>query len=76
VIGVDLKLVLGPFNKVSPFLKGSDDCQHLFVMDLIVAFNQGQGLGEECDWVPFAIFGADLGKHCASGKVRGVSFND
>jgi len=56
VISPDLELVFCTFNEVPPLLERPNDSQHLLVMDLIVALNWGQGLGEECNWVPFPIF--------------------
>jgi len=43
-------------DKVPPLLEGSDDCQHLLVVELIVPFNGGQGLGEESIQVPLLVF--------------------
>jgi hypothetical protein len=40
---------------VPPFVEGSDDCQHLFVVDLIVPFNSVEGFGEESDRMELAI---------------------
>ena len=39
MIRPDLELVFSSFNEVAPLLQGPDDCEHLLVMDLIVAFN-------------------------------------
>ena len=71
----DFKLVLGAFDKVSPLLQGLDDGEHLLVMDLVVVFHQGQGFGEEGDWVPLSIFGRDLREDSSSCKVGTVRFN-
>ena len=62
-------------DKVPPLLKGSDDCQHLLVMDLVVPFDRGQGLGEEGDQVPLLVFRGYLGEDCTCRKVGAVSFN-
>ncbi len=53
VVRPDLALMFRALDKVPPLLECSDNRQHLLVMDLIVPFNGGQGLGEESDWVPF-----------------------
>ena len=50
----DLTLMFHALDKVLPLLEGSDDCQHLLVLDLIVLLIGGQGLGEEGDWVPLS----------------------
>jgi len=49
VVRPDLALMFRAFDKVPPLLEGSDDCQHLLVVDLVVPFDRGQGLGEEGD---------------------------
>ena len=53
VVCPDLTLIFCALDKVPPLLEGSDNHQHLLVMDLIVPFDGGQGFGEESDWVPF-----------------------
>jgi len=63
------------FDKVPPLLEGSDDCQDLLVMDLIVLFDGGQGLGEEGDWVPLFVFQRYLGEDRTRHKVGAVSFD-
>jgi len=54
VVCPNLALMFRAFDKVPPLLEGSDDCQHLFVVDLVVPFDGGQGLGEEGDQVPLS----------------------
>jgi hypothetical protein len=44
-------------------------------VDLIVTLNWRQGLGEECDWVPFFVFGQDLRKNNSGCEVGAVCFN-
>ena len=44
VVRPNLALMFRAFDKVPPLLEGSDDCQHLLVVDLIVPFDGGQGL--------------------------------
>jgi len=56
VVCPDLALMFCALDKVPPLLEGSDDRQHLLVVDLIVLLNRGQGLGEEGDRVPLFIF--------------------
>jgi len=56
VVCPDLTLMFRALNKVPPLLEGSDDCQYLLVVDLVVPFNGGQGFGEEGNQVPFLIF--------------------
>jgi len=67
VICPDLALVFCAFDEVPPLLESSDDRQHLFVMDLVVPLDGGEGLGEESDWVPLFVFRRHLGEdgtHC------------
>ena len=49
VVRPNLTLMFRALDKVLPLLEGSDDCQHLLVVDLVVPFDRGQGLGEEGD---------------------------
>jgi len=51
VVRPDLALMFCALNKVLPLLEGLDDRQHLLVVDLVVPFDGGQGLGEEGDQV-------------------------
>jgi len=66
-----LHFVLSAFREVSPFLKCSDDHEHLLVMDFIVPFHSAEGLGHECDRMPLVIFRRMLGKDC-SGSIIGA----
>ena len=75
VVHPDLALVFHAFDKVPPLLEGSDDCQHLLVVDLIVPLNRGQGLGEEGNQVPLFVFRGYLGEDCTRCKVGTVGFN-
>jgi len=75
VVCPDLALMFHAFDKVPPLLEGSDDCQHLLVMDLVVPFDGGQGLGEEGDRVPLFVFQGYLGEDRTCCKVRAVSFD-
>jgi len=43
VIRPDLALMFRALNEMPPLLEGSDDCQHLLVMDLIVPLDGGEG---------------------------------
>ena len=52
----DLALMFHALDEVLPLLEGSDDRQHLLVVDLIVPLDRGQGLGEEGDRVPLFVF--------------------
>jgi len=56
VVRPDLALMFRALDEVPPLLEGSDDCQHLLVMDLVVLLDGGQGFGEESDQVPLFIF--------------------
>jgi len=71
----DLALMFRALDEVPPLLKGSDDCQHLLVMDLVVPLDGGQGLGEEGDWVPPFIFRRYLGEDRTRRKVGTVGFD-
>jgi len=75
VVRPDLALMFCTFDKVPPLLEGSDDCQHLLVVDLIVPFDRGQGLGEEGNWVPLFVFRGYLGEDCTHRKVGAVGFD-
>jgi hypothetical protein len=55
VVGPDLDRMLRAFEEVPPFLEGSDDREHLLVVDLVVVLDQTQTLGVECDWMPLAV---------------------
>ena len=39
MVSEDFELFWGAFQEVSPFLQGSDEFQHFFVIDLIVTFD-------------------------------------
>jgi len=56
VIHPDFALMFCAFDKVLPLLEGSDNYQHLLVVDLIVSLDRRQGLEEESDQVPLFIF--------------------
>ena len=71
----DLTLMFCALDKVPPLLEGSDDCQHLLVVDLIVPFDGGQGLGEEGDRVPLFVFRRYLGEDRTCRKVGTVGFD-
>jgi len=75
VVRPDLALMFRTLNKVPPLLEGSDDCQHLLVVDLVVPFDGGQGLGEEGDRVPLFVFKGYLGEDRTHCKVGTVSFD-
>ena len=45
MIGPDFDFVLGAFGKVSPFFQCSDDRQHFFVVDFVVAFHGVEAFG-------------------------------
>jgi len=75
VIHPDFALVFHAFNEVLPLLGGSDDRQHLLVMDLIVPLNGGEGLGEESDQVPLFVFWRHLGEDSTLCEVGAVGFN-
>src|SRR6266436_512979 len=42
MICVDLKLLIGSFEEVPPLLQCAHNCQHLFVMDLVVPLCVGE----------------------------------
>jgi len=44
VVCPDLTLMFCALNKVPPLLEGSDNCQHLLVMDLVVPLNRDRDL--------------------------------
>ena len=73
VVRPDLALMFHALDKVLPLLEGSDDCQHLLVLDLIVPLIGGQGLGEESDWVPLFVFRRYLGEDRTCHKKSELS---
>ncbi len=75
VVCPDLTLMFCALDKVPPLLEGSDNHQHLLVMDLIVPFDGGQGFGEESNWVPFFVFRGHLGEDHTCCKVGAISFD-
>jgi hypothetical protein len=75
VVHPDLHYMAGTFEKVSPLFKGSNDCEHLLVMDLVVPFDHIQALQHEGDQVPFFVFGQKLRENSPSGKVQTISLN-
>jgi hypothetical protein len=40
MVGPDLDRMLRTFEEVSPLLEGSDDCQHLLIVDLVIALDR------------------------------------
>jgi hypothetical protein len=54
------------FKVVSPLLQTLDDSEHLSIMDLIVALNRIQHLGQEYDWVPCIVIRRLLGEYYTS----------
>ncbi len=75
VVCPQLELVFNAFNEVSPLLQGSNNGEHLLVVDLIVAFDRRQGLRHEGDWVPFSVICWDLREDGSAHEVRAVSFD-
>ena len=59
---------------MAPGLQGTNDSEHLLVIDLIVAFCIAHGLGVKSNRVPFTILPL-LRQNCASGKPRCIDFN-
>ena len=57
-----------------PFFETVDGHKHLCVVDLIVAFDQGEALGEERNQMPFVVFLRLLGEDRTSCKTRCVHF--
>ena len=74
VISPDLDRVSGAFEVMMPFFETTDDREHLRVVDLIVAFDRGEALGEECDRMPFVIFPRLLGEDHAGRETRCICF--
>jgi len=75
VVRPDLALMFCAFDKVPPLLEGLDDCQHLLVVDLVVPYDRGHGLGEEGDRVPLFVFRGYLGEDRTCCKVGAVGFD-
>ena len=74
VISPDLDWVSGAFEVMTPFFETTDDRKHLCVVDLIVAFNWGEALREECNRMPFVVFPRLLGEDRAGCETRCVRF--
>jgi len=75
VVHPDLTLMFCTLDKVPPLSEGSDNCQHLLVVDVVVLLYGGQGLREESDWVPLFVFQGYLEEDHTCCKVRAVGFN-
>src|SRR3981189_2392164 len=72
VVSEDLNRMARPLKVVAPFLETSDYCQHFHVVDLIVAFDRTERLGQERHWVPLAVFARLLRENrtsCDSGSI-------
>jgi hypothetical protein len=74
VVSLDLDRVLHAFKVVSPLLQTSDDSKHLSIMDLTVALDVIQCLGQECNQVPCFVVMQLLGEYCTSCNARAVGF--
>src|ERR1700753_2094825 len=59
VVGPDLHRVFCSLKEMPPFLKRSDNGEHLLVVDLVVPLGVVEALGEKGHWVPFLV-GAQL----------------
>src|SRR3981189_1155621 len=55
VVSEDLNRMVRPLKVVAPFLETSDYRQHFHVVDLIVAFDRTERLGQKRHWVPLAL---------------------
>ena len=56
VISLNLKDMLSSLQVMSPLFQCPNDCQHLFIMGVIISFHCIQGLGLESTRMPFTIF--------------------
>src|SRR3981189_3181878 len=74
VVSEDLNRMACPLKVVAPLLETSNYRQHFHVVDLIVAFDRTERLGQERHWVPLAIFARLLREHCASCAYGSISF--
>ncbi|EJF55266.1 hypothetical protein DICSQDRAFT_74825, partial [Dichomitus squalens LYAD-421 SS1] len=76
VLVVRLNLELGgeTFEVVTPRLQGTDNREHLLVVDLVVPFSIVHGLGVVCDRVKLSII-ALLGQDHTGGVPGGVDLN-
>ena len=62
MVSPNLELVDRTFQEMPPFIQGTDDSQHLLVMNLVVTLHRAEALGQESDRMPFLIFQNQLGK--------------
>src|SRR3981189_3922945 len=74
VVGEDLNRMMRPLEVVVPFLETSNYRQHFHVVDLIVAFDWTERLGQERHWVPLAILARLLRKNRASCESGSIGF--
>src|SRR6202795_2833443 len=68
----DLQRLARAFQVVSPLFQRLDDRQHFHVMDLVVAFDQGQAFGLESNRMVLSVLSRQLFEHgsgCNSGAV-------
>jgi hypothetical protein len=74
VIGVDLDLMWGSVEIVSPLVQGSNAAKEFSIIDLVSSFCRVEGLRQETDGVSFSR-GIHLGKNGAGCVFRGVGFD-
>jgi hypothetical protein len=56
----NLYAVSGAFDEVPPFFERTNDVEHLFVIDFVVALYCIEAFREEGNWVPFVVFLREL----------------
>ena len=62
-------------NEVSPDTEGLKDCEHFFVMGVIIEFRDTKGAGMESHGVDFTRIGLD-GEDGTQSIIGGISFYD
>ena len=71
MVGVDRDLLSEAFEVVSVVLQALYDCEHLFVVNLVVHLRRVELPAVECYWVNLPVRPL-LGDHGSEREVRGV----
>src|ERR1700728_4126973 len=58
-----------------PLLQGTDDREHLGVVDLVVTLHRTEAFGQESHWMPLSVLAGELGEDRTCGHPRAVSLD-